>query len=128
MSAAITSALIGAGADLLGGLMGNAFSSAAEGDAFADNVALMRFQNELQKENYMHRHQWEVRDLKAAGLNPILSANSAVAAPSVGLPTMQQRKTPDFDISKAALAVTQSALAKKQIEIADKNAESERIK
>lgn len=124
----ITGALIGAGTDLLGGLMSNMFSSAAEGDAFADNVSLMRFQDSLQQNNYRHRHQWEVEDLRKAGLNPILSANSAASVPSVGLPTMQQRKTPDFDIGKAALSITQSALAKKQIEIADKNAESERIK
>lgn len=124
----LTAALVGAGADLLGGLMGNAFSSAAEGDAFSDNVALMRFQNELNQENYKHRHQWEVEDLRAAGLNPILSANSGATVAGAGLPTMAQRKTPDFDVSKAANAITQSALAKKQIEIADKNAESERIK
>ena len=36
MIPAVTGALIGAGADLLGGLMSNMFSSAAEGDAFAD--------------------------------------------------------------------------------------------
>lgn len=124
----LTAALVGAGADLLGGLMGNAFSSAAEGDAFADNVALMRFQNDLNVKNYKHRHQWEVEDLRAAGLNPILSANSGATVAGTGLPTMAQRKTPDFDVSKAANAITQSALAKKQIEIADKNAESERIK
>ena len=40
-------AVIGAVGDIAGGFLGNMFSSAAEGDAFSDNVALMRFQNEL---------------------------------------------------------------------------------
>lgn len=124
----LTAALVGAGADLLGGLMGNMFSSAAEGDAFSDNVSLMRFQNELNQENYKHRHQWEVQDLRAAGLNPILSANSGATVAGAGLPTMAQRKTPEFDFSKAANALANSALAQKQTKLAEFNSQTERIK
>lgn len=43
------------------------------------------------KRMMQRRHQWEVADLRAAGLNPILSAG---AAPSMGSP--QQQKTPDI--------------------------------
>lgn len=43
---------------------------------------LYAFQNALNVNNYQHRHQWEVDDLKAAGLNPILSANSGASVGS----------------------------------------------
>ena len=36
-----------------------------------------------------NRHQWEVSDLRKAGLNPILSAG---AAPSMGASAMAQQK------------------------------------
>ena len=121
-------AVIGAVGDIAGGFLGNMFSSAAEGDAFSDNVALMRFQNELNQENYKHRHQWEVEDLRAAGLNPILSANSGANVSAAGLPTMSQRKTPDFDISKAMNAVANSALAQKQYKLAEFQADTDRMK
>lgn len=42
-------------------------------------------------ENYKNRHQWEVEDLKRAGLNPVLSANSAgsvASAPMANFPDM----------------------------------------
>ena len=125
----LTAALVGAGADILGGLLGNAFSSAAEGDAFSNQASLMQRQFELNREMMNYRHQWETYDLKQAGLNPILSAlNGAPSMASTGLAQMQQRKTPDFDISKAASAFANSALAQKQTKLAEFNSQTERIK
>ena len=62
---------------LVGGLLGNK-SSANEAQKSRDQSI------EVAK----HAHQWEVKDLKKAGLNPILSANSGVSVSS--LPTAMQ--------------------------------------
>ncbi|QCS36614.1 minor capsid protein [Capybara microvirus Cap3_SP_535] len=60
----------GIAGDFLGGVLGS-----STGKSNAD------YQVELQKDlvKYINenKHQWEVSDLKAAGLNPILSANSS---------------------------------------------------
>lgn len=39
---------------------------------------------EYQKEAMQNRHQWQVADLRKAGLNPILSANSGAATGGMG--------------------------------------------
>ena len=122
-------ALVGAGADILGGLLGNAFSSAAEVDAFSNQASLMQRQFELNREMMNYRHQWEQWDLKQAGLNPILTAlNGAPSMATTGLAQMQQRKTPDFDFGKAASAFANSALAQKQLKIAEFQADTDRMK
>ena len=43
---------------------------------------LAAYQNALNVYDYQNRHQWEVEDLKKAGLNPILSANSGASLAS----------------------------------------------
>ena len=55
----------------LGGGGGALLGGAAQGAA---SYASSREQMEHQKEMYKHRHQWEVEDLRKAGLNPILSS------------------------------------------------------
>ncbi len=64
-------ASLGAASSIAGGLFGNA-SAAREAAR----------QREWQENFYKNRHQWEVADLRAAGLNPMLSANSAGSVPS----------------------------------------------
>lgn len=61
----IGAALIGAGANLIGGMMANR----QQKKQFDANY-------ELARDQLYKQHQIEVADLKAAGLNPILSANS----------------------------------------------------
>lgn len=51
-----------------------------------------------QKEVLRNQHQWEVNDLKAAGLNPILSTMSHATAPSVNTASA------DLDIANALAA------------------------
>jgi len=67
----ILGSIISAGASLLGGAMANKQSK--------DNVQAA---NQFTTEQMKNRHQWEVQDLRAAGLNPILSALNG--APSMG--------------------------------------------
>ncbi|QCS36510.1 minor capsid protein [Capybara microvirus Cap3_SP_441] len=58
--------------DMLGGT-----SSAKQANRYALQQA--QVSNEYQKEFANNAHQWEVEDLKKAGLNPILSANTGGA-------------------------------------------------
>lgn len=42
------------------------------------NEEAIRLQNELNVENYKHRYQWSVDDMRSAGLNPILAATNGI--------------------------------------------------
>lgn len=66
-------ALIGAGASLLGGILGNAASA-------KQAARQMDFQREMSNT----AHQREVADLRAAGLNPMLSAKLGGASTPLG--------------------------------------------
>lgn len=63
--------------ELLGGLFGS--SSAKKQNKAA--IAAQEAANAFTEKQLQNRHQWEVDDLRKAGLNPILSAH---AAPSIG--------------------------------------------
>lgn len=71
-------AVISAGGSLLGGLMQNASSAKAARDQTA-------FQQEMSNT----AHQREVRDLRRAGLNPILSAGAGASAPPGAMPMIK---------------------------------------
>lgn len=62
--------ILGVGGTLLGGALQN------QGSASAASAA-----NNFTREQLQNRHQWEVADLRAAGLNPIISAQGS---PSIG--------------------------------------------
>jgi len=84
----------------LGALAGAALGGAAGGIAsglFGMNAAGTAYKR--QKHFYKHRHQWEVEDLRKAGLNPILSATKGMTG---GIPSVQKAETPDFGKSNLA--------------------------
>lgn len=68
---AIIAAGITAGSSILGGVLGNSSASAAARQAW-----------QRQKTAYQHRYQWQVEDMKKAGLNPMLAFSQA--PPSFG--------------------------------------------
>lgn len=113
--------------DILGsavGVLGDIWSTDRANDAQFD---LQRQSYEYQKESMQNRHQWEVEDLRKAGLNPILSAtNSAGGVISTG--AGQAAKA---DVSKALSSVltafTNSAIGQNSIKISNKDADSRRI-
>lgn len=75
---------------------------------------------EANREFMQNRHQWEVADLRKAGLNPILSANSAGGS-GIGATASAGASA---DIGSAINAVTNSASRRRELDIADKNAEA----
>ena len=60
-----------------GGLLGSAMSAKSASDSVNKQLKF-----EIEKAN--NQHQWEVNDLKKAGLNPILSANGGAMPGSIG--------------------------------------------
>lgn len=67
---------------IAGGFINSAFANDSANRQADRNQALMEKQNEMNVENYKNRYQWQVEDMRKAGLNPILSSN--LGAGSVG--------------------------------------------
>lgn len=89
MWSAIIPALITAGASAYAARE----SSRGQEDANNQNLAIADAQMKFQEKAFRNRHQWEVEDLKAAGLNPILSATGGQApVPSGSSAVMQNTK------------------------------------
>jgi hypothetical protein len=76
--------------------------------------------NEFTKEQLQNRHQWEVADLRAAGLNPILSAMKG--APSIG---GSAQAVSNATAAGDAASLTSSAAAAKNVELSQKKLQSE---
>lgn len=66
---------------IVGGIVGDFFGGRASDRQYEANSALAEQQNEWNVENYKHRYQWQMDDMRAAGLNPILSANLGAGSP-----------------------------------------------
>lgn len=101
----IAGAVIGAGSSIWGANQSN--SAAFEMQANSINA---------QREFMQNRHQWEVEDLRKAGLNPILSATNS-AGGSISGATANVTAP---DISGALNKIANSAFAKKQTELLEK--------
>lgn len=65
---------------LIGGGLSASNSAISNAKQFNYQKKLIMYQAQLQKYMAQHAHQWEVGDLRQAGLNPILSANNGATA------------------------------------------------
>lgn len=110
-------AIAGAVGSWIGGGMQNSANSAAAAQANAWN-----------KENYQHRYQWAVEDMRKAGLNPILAATQGIAGNVNGASALAASNTMGQSVSAgmAAGAAGESAsAAKKQANTAQSLADSQ---
>ena len=95
----ITGSIISAGAGLLG-----------SGLSMGSSAKAVKRQIRWERERAQNAHQWEVEDLKKAGLNPILSANGGAVTGGISAPV------PDFSgISEGIPNAINSAFTNKQI-------------
>lgn len=85
-------AIAGGAMSLLGGERANSASQASAATSGAYNQVTAREQMAFQERMSNSAHQRQVSDLQAAGLNPILSANTGAAAPAGAAGTMPAAK------------------------------------
>lgn len=82
------------------------------GDIFNDLTgasSAAKYNTQVNKEFAQNAHQWEVEDLKKAGLNPILSANGATAGSIAGKSgNMTQANTGISDIMNSASGIAKT--------------------
>lgn len=95
-------AIIAGGASLLGGVLGNRAASAQAARAMDFSAVEAQKSRDFVERLSSTAHQREVEDLRAAGLNPILSATRGASAP--GGATGSGFQAPQHDVVTPAVA------------------------
>lgn len=112
MNPLMGSALISAGGSLLGGMFGGSSSAKAAKQAAQLNIMAAK-----------NAHQWEVQDLRKAGLNPILSGTGGSGAHTAAAPVAD---VPDWAniLGDAGQKITNAHMLKAQARLLDSQAEN----
>lgn len=90
----------------ISGLVGSALGSSASKRTDRASAVAAAKANEFTEKQLKNKHQWEVQDLKSAGLNPILSAHGSGA---IGSSAMAKVTDKSESARNSALAAGQMA-------------------
>lgn len=108
--------------DVAGSVAGSLFGSAVQGHY---NSAASAQQNAWNVENYKHRYQWAMEDMRSAGLNPILAATNGIGGSIAGASAASIGFSNPADTFSS---LGHSASAKKQAQIAENLSHSQIVR
>lgn len=109
--------------DWLGAALGIAGDLFGQNSALDAQMAMLDKQMDFNREVMQNRHQWEVGDLRQAGLNPLMS----VASPTGTLSAPTPGNVPKMNLAQSAAAMSQVGLNKAMADAALTNADANKI-
>ena len=109
--------------DWLGAALGVAGDLFGQSSALDAQNAMMEKQMQFNREVMQNRHQWEVNDLRSAGLNPLMSVTSPTGTLSAPTPS----NVPKMNLAQSAAALSQISINQKMADAAMTNAKAAKI-
>lgn len=114
-----------AAAPIIGSVLGGLLQKKGQEDANAANAQIAKDQMAFQERMSNTAHQREVADLRAAGLNPILSANAGASTPGGASATMLNEESGlGQGVASAGAAASQIPMYKAMVRAAKADADT----